>query len=514
MKGKQRCKILKEIRRQIAENNDIEYVTSECQHQGDCAGTCPKCEAEVRYLERELERRARLGKAVTVAGLAATITATSISATACSAFHTTAGDPMPDYTDTPQSQPLQSVDFYTFTPNFVASHNRNSRTSLLQEVLSASGYQEQSRWRMLTFWDDYFVGFEDNTDYYRLYHKTRDAEKTLTLEQKTCLLAVTYTDDGQLSSVDVTMSSPKQQNFSSPDELMALYGKRHADVLLPYVASLALGNKSASSVSTGKFLRLLSEDWWADAYLGVHEHIPELHYFALSDGRTMWCYLYNSTIYFDVTAPEKHPNYVSWMMSYLHPSVLSDVSGAQDVADLNARFAGTPVRTYFLHHWYLSLVHYTEDTDYYRPDKNSQTVYAVTYGSDGIIAEINKLKISEISTLCPPVMEAEEFFGLTDAALVLENMLNLATKAKIPGTESSVDAVAYGQKLKKKWKSARVSTTKEDDREVCEYEVNGLHLWVTYGKSNRFEYASAYNPFEITGDVAATGWNASPVDNP
>ena len=83
MKGKQRCKILKEIRRQIAENNDIEYVTSECQHQGDCAGTCPKCEAEVRYLERELERRARLGKAVTVAGLAATITATTLSATSC-----------------------------------------------------------------------------------------------------------------------------------------------------------------------------------------------------------------------------------------------------------------------------------------------------------------------------------------------------------------------------------------------------------------------------------------------
>ena len=82
-KGKRTCKILKEIRRQIAENNDIEYVTSECQHQGDCAGTCPKCEAEVRYLERELERRARLGKAVTVAGLAATITATTLSATSC-----------------------------------------------------------------------------------------------------------------------------------------------------------------------------------------------------------------------------------------------------------------------------------------------------------------------------------------------------------------------------------------------------------------------------------------------
>ena len=68
-KGKQTCKILKEIRKQIAEENDIELVISECTYQGDCKGTCPKCEAEVRYLERELEKRQRMGKAAVVAGL-------------------------------------------------------------------------------------------------------------------------------------------------------------------------------------------------------------------------------------------------------------------------------------------------------------------------------------------------------------------------------------------------------------------------------------------------------------
>ena len=68
-KGKQTCKILKEIRRQIAVENDIEFVTSECTYKGDCKGTCPKCEAEVRYLERELEKRQRMGKAAVVAGL-------------------------------------------------------------------------------------------------------------------------------------------------------------------------------------------------------------------------------------------------------------------------------------------------------------------------------------------------------------------------------------------------------------------------------------------------------------
>lgn len=68
-KGKQTCKILKEIRKQIAEENDIKLVIEECTYHGDCLGTCPKCEAEVRYLERELEKRQRMGKAAVVAGL-------------------------------------------------------------------------------------------------------------------------------------------------------------------------------------------------------------------------------------------------------------------------------------------------------------------------------------------------------------------------------------------------------------------------------------------------------------
>ena len=67
-RGKQTCRILKDIRRQIAEANDIEFITSECQYQGDCLGTCPKCEAEVRYLEQQLERKRMAGKAITILG--------------------------------------------------------------------------------------------------------------------------------------------------------------------------------------------------------------------------------------------------------------------------------------------------------------------------------------------------------------------------------------------------------------------------------------------------------------
>ena len=69
MNGKEKCKALKEIRQKIACTNDIAFAVSECTHKGDCKGTCPKCEAELRYLERELEKKRALGKAVVVAGV-------------------------------------------------------------------------------------------------------------------------------------------------------------------------------------------------------------------------------------------------------------------------------------------------------------------------------------------------------------------------------------------------------------------------------------------------------------
>ena len=54
---------------QVAKANEIKYAPTECHHEGDCAGTCPKCEAEVRYLEQQLQLRRQLGKAVAVVGV-------------------------------------------------------------------------------------------------------------------------------------------------------------------------------------------------------------------------------------------------------------------------------------------------------------------------------------------------------------------------------------------------------------------------------------------------------------
>ena len=108
-KGKSTCKLLKSIRQQIADANGISYRPIECHHKGDCAGTCPACEEEIRYLERELKARKGNGFGMKVAGIAAGICATVMPMTAV------AQAVKPDSTATPPVQtakkaPIEVVD--------------------------------------------------------------------------------------------------------------------------------------------------------------------------------------------------------------------------------------------------------------------------------------------------------------------------------------------------------------------------------------------------------------------
>lgn len=68
-RGKRICNTLKEVRKQIADANDIPYEITECTHQGNCLGTCPKCEQELRYIEDQLSLRRAAGIAVSVVGV-------------------------------------------------------------------------------------------------------------------------------------------------------------------------------------------------------------------------------------------------------------------------------------------------------------------------------------------------------------------------------------------------------------------------------------------------------------
>ena len=80
MTGKQKCAILRQIRRDIAAKNDILMTISECKHQGNCLGTCPKCESEVTALEKALDARRKSGRQVVIAGISAGLIAANCTA--------------------------------------------------------------------------------------------------------------------------------------------------------------------------------------------------------------------------------------------------------------------------------------------------------------------------------------------------------------------------------------------------------------------------------------------------
>ncbi len=64
MTGREKCKVLKEIRRKQAESLGIDLHQRECTYTGPCKGTCPKCKAEEVQLNAELLKR----KALAVGG--------------------------------------------------------------------------------------------------------------------------------------------------------------------------------------------------------------------------------------------------------------------------------------------------------------------------------------------------------------------------------------------------------------------------------------------------------------
>lgn len=53
--GKAKCELLKALRKEIADANGIKYQSRECNHQGDCPGTCPLCEFELATLSDSLQ---------------------------------------------------------------------------------------------------------------------------------------------------------------------------------------------------------------------------------------------------------------------------------------------------------------------------------------------------------------------------------------------------------------------------------------------------------------------------
>ena len=53
-KQKKKCEHLKQIRKNVADAIGVELNQSVCTFEGECKGTCPKCEQEERKLSKAL----------------------------------------------------------------------------------------------------------------------------------------------------------------------------------------------------------------------------------------------------------------------------------------------------------------------------------------------------------------------------------------------------------------------------------------------------------------------------
>ena len=200
MTGKEKCKYLKEIRQRIADDNSIAYVTEECTHKGECRGTCPKCESELRYLERELEKRKRLGKRITVAGLAVGL---AVTATGCDNPFAVAGNMEKDplggeavmETPTAGVLPETTVSFpgeivegemVEYFPHISSVINDNPR------VISEKLYGIDAKY-LCEEWAGYYVEEKENNTYVYKYEGTVLELTYVDFETITCVV-VRYAD--------------------------------------------------------------------------------------------------------------------------------------------------------------------------------------------------------------------------------------------------------------------------------------------------------------------------------
>ena len=152
-KGHNICDTLKAIRKQIADANGIDYSPEECHFTGECKGTCPKCEQDVRYLEQELRLKQIAGKVIKVAGIAAGLVAMA----ACSdgkpqgndkdtltrlstTLHQDSIDPTMYNGQIDRTKPIKNVTVKKFMPlkedSKPSKKNKRAKTAVVQSAIA------------------------------------------------------------------------------------------------------------------------------------------------------------------------------------------------------------------------------------------------------------------------------------------------------------------------------------------------------------------------------------------
>ena len=134
-KGRAICKVLKDVRQKIANENGISYHPEECHHKGECTGTCPGCEKEIRYLEEQLKDKQHSGFGLKVAGIAAGVCVTVLP---MAAMVQTESKISPDFKDkTIKNDSIRAVDLTNGHPDAVLLRGKVFDTKTKEPIIGA-----------------------------------------------------------------------------------------------------------------------------------------------------------------------------------------------------------------------------------------------------------------------------------------------------------------------------------------------------------------------------------------
>ena len=130
MTGKERCRVLKDVRKTLSQKLGIDLNQTECTYEGECKGTCPKCKKEESILNSAL-----IKKGATLAGA----TLLTVSLTGCTLFEPDiAGDVVQLPENPPEAEEL-SGDVQTI------EDDKTAPPELEGDMVLPENYQENTK---------------------------------------------------------------------------------------------------------------------------------------------------------------------------------------------------------------------------------------------------------------------------------------------------------------------------------------------------------------------------------
>ena len=155
-KGRAICKVLKDVRQKIANENGISYHPEECNHKGECTGTCPGCEKEIRYLEEQLKNKQHSGLGLKVAGIAAGVCVTVLPMAAMVQTESNTSSDL--QAKTIKNDSIRAVDLTNGHPDAVLLRGKVFDTKTMEPIIGAVvGSQDTKKGDVTDIEGDYAV---------------------------------------------------------------------------------------------------------------------------------------------------------------------------------------------------------------------------------------------------------------------------------------------------------------------------------------------------------------------